>query len=343
MKNKSLLIITQTVDQNDSNLGFFCDWVREFAVRLDKVYVIANKVGEYNLPENVEVLSLGKELGKGRMGKVIKLWQYLLKYLPKVDGVFAHMCPEYVVAGGWLARVYGKKLGLWYLHKSLTWKLRLSEKLVNYIFTAHQDGLPIKSNKVIVTGHAIAGVGYSSIVPIEKLDILKILTVGRVSESKNLLILVKSAILLAQKSSKQVKLTVVGESYLDKDREYFNILQEYVEKHNAKNMVEFVGKVPHDNISSYYKQADVFVNASQTGGLDKAVLEAMLMGVPVVTSNQAFINILPKECLFAEDDLNELVEKILNYENINTDELKKYVVENHSTNKTIGKIVEKLL
>ena len=148
---------------------------------------------------------------------------------------------------------------------------------------------------------------------------------------------------MAQKSSKQVKLTVVGESYLDKDREYFNILQEYVEKHNAKNMVEFVGKVPHDNISSYYKQADVFVNASQTGGLDKAVLEAMLMGVPVVTSNQAFINILPKECLFAEDDLNELVEKILNYENINTDELKKYVVENHSTNKTIGKIVEKLL
>ena len=125
MKNKSLLIITQTVDQNDSNLGFFCDWVREFATKLDKVYVIANKVGEYNFTANVEVLSLGKELGKGRIGKVIKLWQYLLKYLPKVDGVCAHMCPEYIVAGGWVGRVFGKKLGLWDFRKSFTWKLRL--------------------------------------------------------------------------------------------------------------------------------------------------------------------------------------------------------------------------
>ena len=65
-KNKNLLIITQVVDREDSNLGFFCEWLEEFARQTDNLYVIANRVGEYDLPKNVTVVSLGKESGLGR-------------------------------------------------------------------------------------------------------------------------------------------------------------------------------------------------------------------------------------------------------------------------------------
>src|SRR3989338_7648361 len=56
-----LLIITQKVNQEDSVLGFFHSWIREFASRFEEVTVICLEKGVYNLPENVEVFSLGKE------------------------------------------------------------------------------------------------------------------------------------------------------------------------------------------------------------------------------------------------------------------------------------------
>ena len=58
-----LLIITQKIDQNDDILGFFHRWVEEFAKNTEKVVVIAQFVGQYNLPENIEVFSMGKEMG----------------------------------------------------------------------------------------------------------------------------------------------------------------------------------------------------------------------------------------------------------------------------------------
>ena len=56
-----LLICTQAVDREDSVLGFFHSWIREFAKHYESVTVICLYKGEYDLPENVKILSLGKE------------------------------------------------------------------------------------------------------------------------------------------------------------------------------------------------------------------------------------------------------------------------------------------
>jgi len=340
--NKNLLIIAQTVDRKDSNLGFFCGWLEEFAKQLDNVYVIANKVGEYGLPKNVKVLSLGKENGAGRLKRVFKFWIYLFKYLFKTKAVFVHMCPEYIVYGGFVARLFGKKLGLWYLHKSLTWKLALANILANSIFTAHADGVPIKSSKVIVTGHGINTGPFENMGRKPDNSKFTILTVGRISKSKNLLILVKSAILLQQKLSKQVDLIIVGEPYLPEDKAYLRTLQKYIQEKNAGDRIEFVGKVYHEQIADYYKKADVFLNASDTGGVDKAVLEAMASGVPVITSNIAFKNILPNNCLFENNDLDGLMEGLSNYKEIDTKSLRAIVINNHNLKNTIKKIISNL-
>ena len=62
-----LLIITQKVNREDSVLGFFHSWIREFATHFEKVTVICLEKGTYDLPQNVAVLSLGKE---GQRSKV---------------------------------------------------------------------------------------------------------------------------------------------------------------------------------------------------------------------------------------------------------------------------------
>src|SRR3989338_2848671 len=60
-KMLKLLIITQKVDKNDHILGFFHRWLEEFAKNTEKLTVICLEKGEYNLPENVKVLPLGKK------------------------------------------------------------------------------------------------------------------------------------------------------------------------------------------------------------------------------------------------------------------------------------------
>jgi len=59
-----LLIVTQTIDSNDPVLGFFVRWVEEFSKQCEEVTVICLQKGEYELPKNVRVFSLGKESTK---------------------------------------------------------------------------------------------------------------------------------------------------------------------------------------------------------------------------------------------------------------------------------------
>ena len=71
-----LLIVTQAVDINNPILGFFHRWIEEFSKNCEKVTVIALGVGEYKLPQNVNILSLGKnelEIGNWELGIIKKL------------------------------------------------------------------------------------------------------------------------------------------------------------------------------------------------------------------------------------------------------------------------------
>ena len=61
-------MITRKIDRSDGLAGFTYNWVKKMSTHLDKLYVICLEKGDTsNLPENIRVHSLGKELGKGRL------------------------------------------------------------------------------------------------------------------------------------------------------------------------------------------------------------------------------------------------------------------------------------
>ncbi|MCA9353483.1 hypothetical protein KC842_01250, partial [Candidatus Nomurabacteria bacterium] len=97
---KKILIITQIVDKNDPILGFFHSWILEFAKNFESVIVVCLKKGEYNLPSNVEVLSLGKEEGVSRIKYLTRFYKYIFSKKNNYDSVFVHMNPIYVILGG---------------------------------------------------------------------------------------------------------------------------------------------------------------------------------------------------------------------------------------------------
>ena len=149
-----LLIITQKVDINDDVLGFFHDWLNKLAQKAE-LFVVANYVGQYSLPSNVKVYSLGKESKTNKLMRFLKYQKLLVTLLPKCDGVFFHMCPEYIIAAGLWLKISKKKTLLWYTHKAVNRKLKMAERLVNKIFTASKESFRLSSKKVEIVGHGI--------------------------------------------------------------------------------------------------------------------------------------------------------------------------------------------
>ncbi|TSC88937.1 MAG: hypothetical protein G01um10142_559 [Parcubacteria group bacterium Gr01-1014_2] len=152
---KNILIITQKVDENDDLLGFFVGWLREFSKKFDKIFVITLGKGEYNLPANVFIYSLGKERGSNKISRFFNFYKLLFKLVPKSKGIFSHMSPIFAISSWPVAFLFGKKVFLWYLHRSLTFRLKIAEKLCSKILTADKGSLTIKSRKIIELGHGI--------------------------------------------------------------------------------------------------------------------------------------------------------------------------------------------
>src|SRR3972149_3520538 len=97
-----LLIVTQVVDTNDSDLGFFHRWIEEFAKHCESIVVICLKEGQHRLPPTVAVYSLGKgktasgfQLPAGRRFRyTIRFFTLLWRLRNSYDAVFVHMNPE---------------------------------------------------------------------------------------------------------------------------------------------------------------------------------------------------------------------------------------------------------
>ncbi len=173
-----LLIITQKVDQNDDVLGFFHGWIREFAKHYEKITVICLEKGEYDLPANVKVLSLGKEkpqptilrqsLPAGQAGsgqaynlqplKKLKysfnflryIWRFyysIIKYSRDYDAVFVHMNQEYVLLGGLPWKILGKKVAMWRNHYAGNIFTRIAMMMADKIFCTSKYSFTAQSKK----------------------------------------------------------------------------------------------------------------------------------------------------------------------------------------------------
>ena len=336
-----LLIVTQKVNINDDVLGFFHDWLLEFAKRFEKVTVICLEKGEYNLPENVKVLSLGKEKGNSRLQYIKNFYKYIWQERNNYNQVFVHMNPEYVVLGGLFWRLLNKKISLWYVHKNVDLKLRVAEKLVQNIFTASKESCNLKSKKIQIVGHGINVDRYiCSLGEEKKTDIL---CVGRISEIKNQKLLIEAVdILVNQRSLLDLKVVLIGGVGSKKDEQYKKGLEEMVKRMGLKENVFLIGSVPNNDISKYYREAKISINLCPTGGMDKVVLESVLSCVPVIVYNKTFKGVLDDKFILENISKRELSEKIQEIFEIKKDEMldsRNQIKEKFSLVKLVDKII----
>ena len=158
------------------------------------------------------------------------------------------------------------------MHKSVTLRLRLAEKVVAFICTASAESFRLRSSKLHVVGHGI------------DTDIFRpdpsvvrgthALSVGRLSKSKRHDKAIDSAVELG------IELRIAGEG---PERES---LEEYARSKEAR--VTFLGGLSHIQLRDEYLRAALFIHTSETGSLDKVLLEAIACGTPIKTHYEEY-------------------------------------------------------
>lgn len=333
-----LLIITQKVDKDDPILGFFHRWIEEFSKNCESVLVICLQKGVYDLPNNVRVFSLGKEDGVSRIKYLYRFYKYIFSSRDQYDSVFVHMNPIYIVLGGLVWRIMRKRIALWYTHKKVNFVLRIAERLVDTVFSASNESFRLKSKKLVVTGH---GIDTKLFYPRERAESGEktIVTSGRISRTKNIHLMIEA---VSKVTLPDIKLIVVGEPQGSEEIEYKKELDALINKLGVADRVFFAGRKSQEELAEILGSTNLFLNLSNTGSLDKAVLEAVASGVPTLTSNEAFKLILPKS-FFIFTDIKSFsldVETSLNSsdrEMIYT----QYIIQNHNLDNLIPLILSK--
>jgi len=344
-----LLVFNLVTDADDPILGFTTIWLNALAQHCQQIEVLTMQAGRLELAPNVQVYSVGKERGYRDARRTIEFYRILGDLLRRnrYDACFAHMQPLFAVMGAPLLKLYHVPITLWYAHKSVTTKLKLAEKLVDHVVTASQESFRLPSHKVIVTGHGIDTEMFS---PGEVRDDqpFTLLSVSRIAPIKKLEILIEAARLL-KKQGQNFRLRIVGGAD-SQHIAYENQLRDQVMKDELAEVVEFVGAVPYHQIVPIYRASDVMVNLSNTGSIDKAVLEAMSCGLPVLTANEAFTPVLQKwgYDLLVEPDSPEILTEKLTKLAARSDrqvlgrELREIVVRDHSLDRLVKLLVDEI-
>jgi glycosyltransferase involved in cell wall biosynthesis len=223
--------------------------------------------------------------------------------------------------------------------------------------TASWESFRLDSEKVVVTNHGIntkifrpkhiSGHPERSRRAASRTTICSI---GRISPRKDYETLINAAnILIHSKGIHNVKFVIIGKEGTSKQKPYFQKLTEMVKTFGLESSFEFVGSVPHRKIADYHQKNDIFVNMRQTGGMDKAVLEAMACEVPTIVCNKTFtllFGLWARRLIFEEQDAEDLADRLFDLVTSGVEkrqeigrDLRNAVVREHDLEKLLDRIV----
>lgn len=349
-----LLIITQKVDMNDPVLGFFHRWIEEFSKHCEKIIVIALGVGEYHLPENVKVLSLGKEEFISshsyyshvirRLVLIYRFYRYIWQERKNYDSVFVHMNQEYVLLGAKLWRLMGKKIMLWRNHPGGNLLTDLAVLLSGRVFCTSKYSYTAKFKKTEIVPVGIDMDLFKRRSEIKKLP-NSILFLGRISPVKNTDLLIE-ALNLLNKENFSFNAAIIGD-VADKDRKYCELIKNKIREYGLEKRIDFRKGVTPEETANLYNNYELFVNLTLTGSMDKTIFEAMACETLILTSNQSLKGFIDNVFIINENDVIRLASGIKEIISLSADkkaglgiELRKFAVEDHSLAKLMKRILK---
>jgi len=336
-----LLIITQAMDVNNPVLGFFVRWVQEFSKHCEKVTVICLEKGEHQLPENVKILSLGKEVGASKVKYIFNFYRYIWQERKNYDVVFVHMNQEYVILGWKLWKILGKKIMMWRNHPMGNFFTNVAVWVSDRVFCTSQFSYTAKFKKTEIVSVGIDTELFKRNLEIKKIP-NSILFLGRISPIKNVDILIE-ALNKLNKDGVDFNALIVGD-YILKDRGYYENLKNRIKNYGLGDKIKLVDGIKNAETIDLYNKYEIYINLTPTGSMDKTIFEAMACESLVLVLNLSLVDKINNIHIYKNDvNLAIKIKELLYLEtNLKVNfgkKLRDYVIENHNLEKTIATIL----
>jgi len=347
-----LILFNLRTDADDSVLGFTTDWINALADRVEFIDVVSTEVGTLRLRPNVRVSGIGRDRGAGKLAQLANLhavtWRILRQ--GRIDGCFAHMNHLFPLLTSPLLKVFRVPIVIWYAHGHVPPLLAPAVFMADRVVSSSASGFRLKTSKLRIIGQ---GIDTARFAPVERPPSgeRRLLTLGRISRVKRLEVVIDAIALLRREDpTLSIRCDLIGDPLDDDGRAYRSELDLRISHNDLAERVRLLPGVPHYRAHEVVAQYDLFVNSGDTDSVDKTVLEALSCGVPVVTSNAAFEQILPVEMkplsLVPKNDVHALAAAIRRVLLLSPAERaahamrgRRLVVEEHS----IGALADKVL
>ena len=292
MGKRHLLILTYEMDESSQLFSHQVAVVTQLAKLFEEVTVLTGKIGEHKVDINVKVFSSHWQNGR-RIRSIIRFLSIFLTIVlrKRPTAIFSHMTSVQSAFAAPITSLLRIKHYLWYAHSNNNIYLKVSHLFLNGIFTATEGSCPIKSTKVKIIGHSIDPLEFSRK---EKVNypIKKFLHIGRFDPIKNIELIVQT-ISDVKKSHSDLTFDNFGSSSKVEYAEYENKVVKNCSTSRDLKYMTFNSSVNRSKIPTIIKSYDAFIHACDAG-LDKSILEATLIGLPVVTINKQYLDIFGK-------------------------------------------------
>jgi len=302
-----LLVFTQIVDKDDPGLGFFHRWLGELSKHFESIIVICLKEGKHILPANVRILSLGKEQHQSRAQYLRRLYAYVWRERRNYDAVFVHMNQEYVLLCGLIWKLLGKKIYMWRNHYGGSWLTDKAAAFCTKVFCTSKYSYTAKYKKTTLMPVGV-DTDFFKPDPTVKRVAGSIVSLGRISPSKRIDLLVEAFGLLKQKGA-SFTASIYGDA-LPKDAAFLETLKKRVVELGLGGQVKFYPGVPNDKTPAVYSAHEIFVNLSPSGMYDKTLFESAACGCTVVASNKDLLNVFGSDYVFEDDEAATIAAKL---------------------------------
>jgi len=164
-----------------------------------------------------------------------------------------------------------------------------------------------------------------------------VVSVGRLIDVKNPLVALRA---FQSTDDRTSRLLFIGEGYLR------GALTRESNAPGRDRQIELIGLVQREQVYQHLTRADLFISTSLVEGLPIAVLEAMACGCPVVSSGEAFRDVLPPSCLATDGGMASAAKDILGSSAEDREklghELRTIVEEHHGLARLVDLLVRKM-
>jgi glycosyltransferase involved in cell wall biosynthesis len=285
---KSLIVFIPSIENAgvEKNLFIICNFLIK---KIDKIYLItANNNFNKKLDKNIHVVCPKNKFwnNKSRLLKTMYCFFLIINKFEKKNYLLFSFQANFVATI--IAKIYEYKLVLRlntspnkYIHNSF-------QRIFFKIIYKSADQIIVNSKKfknllkkklnidsIFIYNPLISK--YKIKTPIKKIKKnLNILNIGRLTDQKDQLTLLKALDLLKKNKIKfTAKIIGSGNKYKN--------LKEYIDKNNLKMEVQLLGYKP--NGYKFMTKADVFILSSKYEGLPNVLIEAQQSNTPIISSN----------------------------------------------------------